>query len=240
MFVVFDFDGVIIDSSPLIELGVVNIFRRLGIEPPEGEHLVWMGPSIEVSVRRLRETHSLPEGHQAELEMAYFEGIAMGPDGLVSYCEGMEKVLSDLKAAKVPMAMATMKSHFEMESISKVTGKYPPLPGLEHFDIVCAPVDHRGSSKKQMVAQAIERIHDCNPPDLGRGTASEAKVGVMIGDRGSDMEAGRSHGLFPVGVLWGAGSREELMASGAEMVVENTDELREVLGRCGVPLSAEQ
>jgi phosphoglycolate phosphatase len=49
--------------------------------------------------------------------------------------------------------------------------------------------------------------------------------GVFIGDRGVDMEAARDHGLEPIGVTWGYGSRAELTGAGAEQLFSSVPEL---------------
>jgi phosphoglycolate phosphatase len=49
--------------------------------------------------------------------------------------------------------------------------------------------------------------------------------GVFIGDRGVDMQAARDHGLEPVGVTWGYGSRAELTAAGAKHLFDSVPEL---------------
>lgn len=49
--------------------------------------------------------------------------------------------------------------------------------------------------------------------------------GVLVGDRGVDMTAARDHGLEAVGVTWGYGSREELLAAGADRLFETVAEL---------------
>ena len=56
--------------------------------------------------------------------------------------------------------------------------------------------------------------------------ASEA---AMIGDRGADMVAARHHGVRAVGVLWGYGTRDELVGAGAESLCESPARLRAVL-----------
>ena len=38
---------------------------------------------------------------------------------------------------------------------------------------------------------------------------------VMVGDRAYDILGAKAHGVFPVGVLWGYGSYDELVAAGA-------------------------
>jgi phosphoglycolate phosphatase len=44
---------------------------------------------------------------------------------------------------------------------------------------------------------------------------------VMIGDTSYDMQMGRSAGVRAVGVGWGYHAPEELLASGADLVVES-------------------
>jgi phosphoglycolate phosphatase len=51
----------------------------------------------------------------------------------------------------------------------------------------------------------------------------------MIGDRYHDIDAGRAHGLFTVGVTWGTGDRAELEAARADHVVTTPLELEALL-----------
>lgn len=49
---------------------------------------------------------------------------------------------------------------------------------------------------------------------------------IIIGDRPHDMEAGRGNSICAIGVLWGNGSRAELLAGGADYLCENIYELQ--------------
>jgi phosphoglycolate phosphatase len=51
----------------------------------------------------------------------------------------------------------------------------------------------------------------------------------MIGDRSQDMVGAANNSLAGIGVLYGYGSREELVRAGARTIVERVDELGEVL-----------
>jgi phosphoglycolate phosphatase len=55
---------------------------------------------------------------------------------------------------------------------------------------------------------------------------------VMVGDRAEDIEGARSNGLRGIAVLWGYGSREELMAARPDLLVED------VAGLCAALLAA--
>jgi dTMP kinase len=53
----------------------------------------------------------------------------------------------------------------------------------------------------------------------------------MIGDRKFDMQGACEAGVYPIGVSYGYGSREELLSSGAKTVCESVEALRhELLG----------
>lgn len=56
-------------------------------------------------------------------------------------------------------------------------------------------------------------------------TLVKADASVMVGDRSHDMVGATDNGMRAVGVLYGYGCREELEASGAELLVSNPDEL---------------
>jgi phosphoglycolate phosphatase len=54
-------------------------------------------------------------------------------------------------------------------------------------------------------------------------------IGVMVGDRHHDVDAGRAHGLHTIGVTWGIGSAAELGEAGADHVVDAPSQLEELL-----------
>ncbi len=53
---------------------------------------------------------------------------------------------------------------------------------------------------------------------------------VMVGDRLYDVEGAREQGLPTIGVLWGAGSEQELREAGAAALVATPDEIPPLLG----------
>ena len=62
--------------------------------------------------------------------------------------------------------------------------------------------------KTQLIATVLHR-ENLEPNDT-----------IMVGDRSHDMIGARANGLRAVGVLWGYGSREELHAAGADVLLE--------------------
>ena len=52
----------------------------------------------------------------------------------------------------------------------------------------------------------------------------------MVGDRHTDVTAGRDLGVRTVGVLWGYGSRAELEAAAPDVLIERPAQLVDLLG----------
>ncbi len=59
-----------------------------------------------------------------------------------------------------------------------------------------------------------------------------ARSTVMIGDRRHDMAGARCNGLSAIGVLWGYGSRRELVESGAHRLCASPDRLQDCVEQC--------
>ena len=121
---------------------------------------------------------------------------------------GVPEALAAIAAA-VPrrrLAVATSKPGAYAEPLVDALGLRP------HFEAVFAPeLDLHVESKTTTVGTALDV--------LGETT------GTMVGDRHVDMEAARAHGLRAVGVTWGFGSRDELRAAGADVLVTTPADL---------------
>jgi phosphoglycolate phosphatase len=52
---------------------------------------------------------------------------------------------------------------------------------------------------------------------------------LMIGDTTVDILAGKAAGAQTVGVLCGFGTKDELLASGADLILESTADLTQIL-----------
>ena len=52
---------------------------------------------------------------------------------------------------------------------------------------------------------------------------------VMVGDRAHDVVGAKVHGVFPIGVLWGYGSSDELIGAGATTLCAKPETLDNML-----------
>ena len=125
---------------------------------------------------------------------------------------GIDQCLAELKAAGLRLFVATSKP----EPLS--------LRILEHFDLLKyfeavagSTMDERRTKKGEVIAYALETYH-LDPAET-----------IMVGDRKHDVIGARENGLPCIGVLYGYGSRAELMEAGAAALAEDLSQLSALL-----------
>jgi len=76
--------------------------------------------------------------------------------------------------------------------------------------------------------------HKPHPEPVERALAllgAKADNALFVGDSPHDVLSGRAAGVYTVGVAWGAFSRDEMLASGADVVIDHPTELSNVVAR---------
>ena len=92
--------------------------------------------------------------------------------------------------------------------------------GLDgYFDDICgADSDSSRSKKDEVIRYALEKHEITDLSDV-----------IMVGDRKYDVTGAKKCGLVSMGVLYGFGSREELLAAGADHIAETVEEMAQLL-----------
>lgn len=206
--VLFDLDGTIVDTVPLI----VASFQRtvsdvLGWTPTVDQTRAWIG-------RSLRETFDeLAPGRADEVIAHYLEWNLANHRTYVRPFEGVDDLLDALAATGRNYGVATSKlyqSALVSLDCAGLTGRVPLLATEENT------AEHKPSPAPLLFA-------------LARVGASPGDA-IYVGDAVVDMQAAHAAGLAPVAVTWGAASAEELAATNPAAVVHSVAELRQVLG----------
>jgi phosphoglycolate phosphatase len=123
---------------------------------------------------------------------------------------GMPELVAEVAGSGVRVGVAT----------SKPTNLATVI--LDHFDLLDAiefvggaEPDGSRRHKRDVIVHALD----------GLGVPAGPHV-AMVGDREHDVIGARLTGLTAVGVLWGFGTRDELVDAGADAVAATVDELR--------------
>lgn len=209
--VLFDLDGTILDSAPGILTSLVDTFNHIGLPvPPQDELIHYIGPPLLDSLQK--RAGLSPEDARKTLAI-YRQDYRKDGAFDAAVFPGVVGLLESLKAAGVPVAIATSKPEDQTLRI------------LEHFDLMQyltavsgSSEDEARSSKADIVGRAVELL---------QAAGADTSLSVLIGDRIYDVEGAAAHEIPAIIVEWGYGSPEE--AKGAMATVYSADQLRELL-----------
>jgi phosphoglycolate phosphatase len=195
--VIFDLDGVLIDSRLAITHCLNRALAAHGLpERPPEELYRFIGPPQAGAFAEL--VGEPPDGPLVRAcILAYRECYAATALANTEVFAGIPEALDALAGHR--LAVATSKMRPFAEALLRGLGL------RERFAAVAGPEIDAHDDKTATVAEALAA--------LGETRA------VMVGDRSFDMVAARAHGIPGLGVGWGIGSREELEAAGAERIV---------------------
>ena len=195
----FDLDGTLTDPKPGITRSIQYALQRLDHPTmPTEDELTWcIGPPLRASFVTL-----LGADHAADRALALyrerFADVGLYENGVY---DGIGEVLTTLSQSGQRLFVATSKPHVFAERIIDHFG----LRG--HFERVFgSELDGTRVDKSLLLEYALKQA-SVNP----------AKT-LMIGDRSHDMVGARNNGMKGIGVLYGYGSREELLGAGAHHV----------------------
>ncbi len=192
----FDLDGTLLDSRRLAVEAASAALSRLGHPVPSEARIVSLiGLPEEAYYRGL-----LPEDAPAEhVEVLRREEIAC-LEREAPLFPGVLDWLSSLYSSGHRLGLVTNAGRGYMEAALASSG-------LDRYLHVAFCTDD-GADKAGLVKMALRELR---------------KPAVMIGDREADWRAGKAHGLFTIGCLWGHGSGSEL--DGADARVRTIQEL---------------
>ena len=207
--VLFDLDGTLIDSGPIILASMQHAVRSvLGREIPPDELGMTIGGQGIVA-----QMQAIDLDHADELLAAYKEHN----DGLHETLEAFDELvalLPGLKAEGRRLGIVTAKRH---RTVGLALERFPAL--ADAFDVVVGFEDtERHKPDPEPVLLAVERLS---------GTPGDA---VYVGDSPFDIGAAKAAGVYAVAVGWGGiHADERLLAEQPDAFVRTPEELLDVL-----------
>ena len=207
----FDLDGTLIDSIELILGAKRHAFIGFaGHSPTDEEWRAGIGIPLETALRQF----APDEAEVERLFGRYREYQLEHHDQLVRTYEGIIEVVRACAESAHPMALVTSKSDWMAEKALVLVGLHELIPVIVGCD---SCVNHKPHPEPVERALAL----------LG----SKADNALFVGDSPHDVQSGRAAGVYTVGVSWGAFTRDEMVASGADVVIDRPSELPGVLAR---------
>lgn len=205
-----DFDGTVANTGIGITKGVAYALKCYGITVTDLSTLnTFIGPPLSESFQ----TYFGFSKEQAEEAVVKYREYYT-PHGLYEseLYEGILDLLAAVTKAGGKVVLATSKpesmarkllSYFEADSyFTYIAGASEDLSLHKKADVIAYAMKHCNIAKEQA---------------------------IMIGDREHDIFGAKENGLPSIGVLYGFGNREEFNQAGADCIVEDVEELKNLL-----------
>ena len=207
MNVLFDLDGTLTDPFEGITRCVAHALVILGRAPPPRESLRWcIGPPLRGSFARLLSSDDIPLTEQAvRIYRERFAAVGLFENEVYA---GIPETLAALQQMDHVLIVATSKPTVYAEQILAYFGL------RQYFrSVYGSELDGARSDKSELVCHVLQR-------EFIRSSET-----VMVGDREHDMFGAAANAVRGIGVLWGYGTRDELVTSGASVCAAQPDEL---------------
>ncbi|MCP1123588.1 HAD family hydrolase [Bacillus sp. 3103sda1] len=204
----FDLDGTLTDPKEGIVNSVTYALRKMGIDEQDDKKLLsFIGPPIQHSFASIYRMNEKQVAEAVTYYREYFQDKGMFENHVY---EHIPSVLKDLKNARKRLFVATSKPTIFAKQI------------LEHFqlahyfeEIVGSNLDGTRIAKTDIIQHILHTYHDLKKEHV-----------VMVGDREHDIIGAQQAGIDSIGVMYGYGSKEELVAAGATHIIEDVEHIK--------------
>jgi phosphoglycolate phosphatase len=206
--VIWDFDGVLVDTAPDIAGAANFTLRSLGFpELPPQTISNYIGGGAEALLRRLLDPHGALDlvPNALPIFVQRYEDCCCVDSVLYP---GVKDVLEKFRRAGKRQSIATQK-------IERITRKI--MNGLEidsYFETVIGPesVTHR-KPHPESILLILEH------------TETEPKRAIIVGDTNLDIQAGKAAKIWTCGVRYGYGTKEEIAAAEPDLALDSLIQL---------------
>lgn len=208
--VLFDFDGTLANTIPLILASYRHTIERFGLAPADDATIQsWIGRTLPDMFTELAGTDRATELMNAYVAWQ-LDNVA---EHLVPY-PGIDELLIGLVDAGVRVGVATSRRRGTAEVLARALGLHERLPLL----VAMEDTEHHKPHPAPLLL-AAERI------------GADPTGCVYIGDAVVDLGAAHAAGMAGIGVTWGAGLPHALRAEPSVGVVDTVDQLGALLFR---------
>ena len=214
--VIFDLDGTLTNTLKSLWKSTNMALATAGLPPHEiDSYKYFAGNGAKELIRK-----SLIADGDAEL--VHFDSVMEAYNRIFEeYCmyevkpyDGIQELLKALKEKGLHLAVNSNKPQPRtVDVVEEIFGK-------DTFDLLVGQCEERRRKPApDGVNYILEQLH-LNKEDV-----------LYIGDTCTDMQTGKSAGVFTVGALWGFRDRQELVENHADAIIEKPLELLQYIDR---------
>lgn len=204
---IWDMDGTLVDSEPEILATIQKSLETIGLSVNDMSRPIRIGPPLPTVLRNSFPKDVLSD-EQIDLVIKEFRKIYDSSDfEETKPFEGIDEII---RSEAFVHHIITNKPDFATRRIIEKKG------WNQYVSDVLSPNTLMNEMGRQMKKQELFQYFKTNNPEL--------KV-VSIGDMAGDADCAHAAGIPAIGVLWGTGTKDELVQAGCEAIVSNSKEL---------------
>lgn len=210
--VLFDLDGTLVNSL----IDIADSMNKVLLESKFPTHSYEAINDFIGSGLRNLVSKALPETHKDEATIEKtFQAMMTNyrencTNKTIAY-DGIVELLDELKSRNIKMAILSNKAD---ELTKKIGGTLFP----NYFESVMGLKSEATKKPNPGAAIAISQDLGFSPEEV-----------LYVGDSGIDMQTAKNANMYAVGVSWGYRPKEELVAEGAQSIINHPLELLELL-----------
>ncbi|HHU62720.1 MAG TPA: HAD-IA family hydrolase [Clostridiales bacterium] len=207
---IFDMDGVLMDSEPVIKAAAIAGLKEFGVNAKIEDFEPFVGMGEDRFIGGVAEKHGVP--YRPEMKKRVYEiYVDIVADELGIY-EGIQEFLSEMKERGYVLALASSADKIKVEANLKVTG----IPVSLFSTIICGEDVEKKKPFPDIYLYAARQIGV--PPENC----------LVVEDAISGIKAAKAAGMQCIAVS-SSFDRETLEKEGADLVVDNTVEIASIL-----------
>ncbi len=210
--VIFDLDGTLLDTLADIGNAANDVLTSLG-EPTHSldSYRLMVGDGVATLYQRALPRCKTEAKLHEQCIHAFERFYAIRWNQTSGPYAGVAELLDWLAVEKIPMAVLSNKPNaFTQKCVDELLSKW-------RFDLVLGASERFPKKPNPASAQYVMEQLKTNPART-----------MYVGDTNTDMWTATAAGCWPVGVTWGFRSRNELIESGAQTIIDHPNELRKL------------
>lgn len=204
---IWDMDGTLVNSEPEILATIQKALATIGLSLKDACQQLRVGPPLPVMLRSAFDEDILSEDDIQKVIKTFRQIYDASDFENTKPYDGIDEII---RSKDYVHHIITNKPDFATRCIIEKKG------WNQYVSDVLSPNTLMNEMGRQMKKQELFQYFKTNNPEL--------KV-VGIGDMAGDADCAHAAGIPAIGVLWGTGTKEELVQAECEAIVSDSKEL---------------